>query len=144
VIDSLTGLNNASLSSIVGGKPVRSQSDWGIAQNQLESLLRKLCDGCKAHFILLAHVEREADMILGGVKLMVSTLGKALAPKIPPMFSDVILTKRQGTAFTWSTADPTADTKTRNLPLKENIEPNFGQIISKWRNRGNLMARVSV
>ena len=66
VIDSLTGLNNASLSSVVGGKPVRSQSDWGIAQNQLESLLRKLTDGCRCHFILLAHVEREVDQILGG------------------------------------------------------------------------------
>lgn len=142
VVDSLTGLNNASLSSVVGGKPVRSQSDWGIAQNQLESLLRKLCDGCKCHFVLLAHVEREVDQILGGVKLMVSTLGKALAPKIPPMFSDVILTKREGTKFSWSTADPTADTKTRNLPLREGLEPSFGPIIAKWRSRGNLLAKL--
>ncbi|HEY5955040.1 MAG TPA: AAA family ATPase [Polyangiaceae bacterium] len=142
VVDSLTGLNNASLSSVVGGKPVRSQSDWGIAQNQLESLLRKLCDGCKCHFVLLAHVEREVDQILGGVKLMVSTLGKALAPKIPPMFSDVILTKREGTKFSWSTAEPTADTKTRNLPLREGLEPSFGPIIAKWRSRGNLLAKV--
>lgn len=143
VIDSLTGLNTASLSSVVGGKPVRSQSDWGIAQNQLESLLRKLCDGCRCHFILLAHVEREVDQILGGVKLMVSTLGKALAPKIPPMFSDVILTKRQGTDFSWSTADPTADTKTRNLPLQEKILPSFAQIIAKWRSRGDILAKVT-
>lgn len=143
VIDSLTGLNNASLSSIVGGKPVRSQSDWGIAQNQLESLLRKLADGCRCHFILLAHVEREVDQILGGVKLMVSTLGKALAPKIPPMFSDVILTRREGTKFSWSTADPTADTKTRNLPLREGIDPSFGQIITKWRARGDILAKVA-
>ncbi len=143
VIDSLTGLNNASLSSIVGGKPVRSQSDWGIAQNQLESLLRKLVDGCRCHFILLAHVEREVDQILGGVKLMVSTLGKALAPKIPPMFSDVILTKREGTKFSWSTADPTADTKTRNLPFREGIDPSFAQIVTKWRARGDILAKAT-
>lgn len=143
VIDSLTGLNNASLASIVGGKPVRSQSDWGIAQNQLESLLRKLVDGCRCHFILLAHVEREVDAILGGVKIMVSTLGKALAPKIPPMFSDVILTKREGTKFSWSTADPQADTKTRNLPLREGIDPSFQQIIAKWRTRQDIIVQVS-
>lgn len=143
VIDSLTGLNNASLSSVVGGKPVRSQSDWGIAQNQLESLLRKLVDGCECHFVLLAHVEREVDQILGGVKLMVSTLGKALAPKIPPMFSDVILTKRQGTTFSWSTADSLADTKTRNLPLQENILPDFRQIIAKWKARGESIEQIA-
>jgi len=142
VIDSLTGLNNASLSSVVGGKPVRSQSDWGIAQNQLESLLRKLTDGCRCHFILLAHVEREVDQILGGVKIAVSTLGKALAPKIPVMFSDVILTKREGTRFTWNTADPSADTKTRNLPFAENISPDFSAIVSKWRARGDILAQV--
>lgn len=141
VIDSLTGLNNASLNSVVGGKPVRSMSDWGIAQNQLESLLRKLVDGCRCHTIVLAHVEREVDQILGGVKIMVSTLGKALAPKIPPMFSDVVLTKREGTRFSWSTADPQADTKTRNLALAENITPNFGPIIAKWKARGDLLAR---
>jgi hypothetical protein len=139
VIDSLTGINKAALDAVVGGKPVRSQSDWGIAQNQVENLLRKLCDGCKCHFVLLAHVEREVDQILGGVKLMVSTLGKALAPKIPPMFSDVILTKREGLKFSWSTADSTADTKTRNLPLAEGITPSFAPIITKWRARAGLV-----
>ncbi len=142
VMDSLTGMNNASMASVIGGKPVKSMSDWGIAQNQLESMLRKLVDGCRCHTIVLAHVEREVDQVLGGVKLMVSTLGKALAPKIPPMFSDVILTKREGTKFSWSTADPTADTKTRNLPLAESISPDFRQIITKWRARGDLLSQV--
>lgn len=139
ILDSLTGINTAALQLVVGGKPVRSQSDWGIAQNQVENLLRKLCDGCKCHFILLAHVEREVDQILGGVKLMVSTLGKALAPKIPPMFSDVVLTKREGTKFSWSTADAMADTKTRNLPLAEGIPPTFATIIAKWKARGGAL-----
>lgn len=135
VVDSLTGLNNAALNLVVGGKPVRSQSDWGIAQQQLESLLRKLCEGCQCHFVLLAHVERETDLVLGGVKLMASTLGKALAPKIPAMFSDVILTVRQGDKWTWDTSSAMADLKTRNLPIKGDIPPNFGQIVTKWQSR---------
>lgn len=135
VIDSLTGLNNAALSLVVGGKPVRSQSDWGIAQQQLESLLRKLCEGCSCHFVLLAHVERETDLVLGGVKLMASTLGKALAPKIPAMFSDVILTVRQGDKWTWDTSSAMADLKTRNLPIKADIPPSFQQIVTKWQSR---------
>ena len=135
VIDSLTGLNTAALNLVIGGKPVRSQSDWGIAQQQLEGLLRKLCDGCSCHFVLLAHVERESDLVLGGVKLMASTLGKALAPKIPAMFSDVILTVRQGDKWTWDTANVMADLKTRNLPIKSDNPPSFTPIVKKWQAR---------
>ena len=135
VIDSLTGLNTAALNLVIGGKPVRSQSDWGIAQQQLEGLLRKLCDGCNCHFVLLAHVERESDLVLGGVKLMASTLGKALAPKIPAMFSDVILTVRQGDKWTWDTANVMADLKTRNLPIKSDNPPSFAPIVKKWQAR---------
>lgn len=135
VIDSLTGLNNAALNLVIGGKPVRSQSDWGIAQQQLEGLLRKLCDGCQCHFVLLSHVERESDLVLGGVKLMASTLGKALAPKIPAMFSDVVLTVRQGDKWTWDTANVMADLKTRNLPIKSDNQPSFAPIVAKWKAR---------
>jgi len=143
-IDSLTGLNGAALNLVVGGKPVRSQSDWGIAQQQLESLLRKLTEGCPCHFVLLAHVERETDLVLGGVKLMASTLGKALAPKIPAMFSDVILTVRQGDKWTWDTSSALADLKTRNLPIKSDISPSFAPIISKWEARARSTVPVAI
>ncbi len=135
-MDSLTGINTCAMSLVVGGKPVKSQSDWGIAMDQVEKLLRQLTDGCRCHFVLTAHVERETDQVLGGVKLMVSTLGQKLAPKISPMFSDVILTVREGDKFSWSTANGQADLKTRNLPIKDHITPDFKQIISKWQSRG--------
>jgi len=135
VIDGLTGICAAALSLVVGGKPVRSQSDWGIAQQQVETLLRKLCDGCKCHFVLLSHLEREVDPVLGGIKLMASALGKALAPKLPAMFSDVILTAREGNKWHWDTANAQADLKTRNLPIAGNIEPDFRAIVRKWTAR---------
>jgi hypothetical protein len=139
VIDGLTGLGRAAMALVVGGKPVKSQSDWGIAQDQVEKLLRMLCDNCDCHFVLIAHTERETDAVLGGVKLMVSTLGAKLAPKIPSMFSDVILTVRSGTKFVWDTGNTQADLKTRNLPIKSDIEPGFGQIIKKWVQRGGKL-----
>jgi len=136
VIDSMTGISRAAMSLVIGGKPVKSQSDWGIAQDQLEKLLRMLCDSCPCHLVILAHVERETDMVLGGVKLMVSTLGKALAPKIPAMFSDVILTVRIGDKWSWDTASTQADVKTRNLSIKADNPPSFAPIIAKWKARG--------
>ena len=136
VVDGLTGLANAAMAMIIGGKPVRNQADWGIAQGYVESILRLLCDSCSCHFILLAHVERETDPVLGGVKIMASALGKALAPKLPSMFSDVILADRKGTAWAWDTANLQADLKTRNLPISQNNPADFRPIIQKWKSRG--------
>lgn len=135
IIDGMTGIGLAALATVIGGKPVRSMSDWGIAQNLVENLIRMLCDNCLCHFILLAHVERETDNVLGGVKLMTSTLGKALAPKIPSMFSDVVLTERSGEKWTWNTASAMADTKIRYLPIASGIDPNFRVIVDKWTAR---------
>lgn len=135
-MDSLSGLNPIALSLVVGGKPVKSQSDWGIAMDQIEKVIRELTDSCKCHFVLTSHVEREVDQVLGGVKLTVATLGVKLAPKIPPMFSDVILTSREADKFFWSTANSQADLKTRNLPIKDHLDPSFKPIIDKWLSRG--------
>ena len=136
VIDGMTGLCRAAMSLVVGGKPMRSQADWGLAQIQVETILRMITDNCKCHSVVLAHVERETDAVLGGVKIMMMTLGKALSPKIAPMFSDVILTVREGTKFTWDTGSSLADVKTRNLPIAQGINADFGQIIAKWKSRG--------
>lgn len=138
IIDGATGLSECALALVVGGKAVKNQSDWGIAQDQVQKVIRMLCDNCPCHFILLAHVERETDAVLGGVKLMISTLGKALAPKLPAMFSDVILSERQGDKWTWNTASALADVKTRNLPLKSDLPPTFEQILTKWVSRNSV------
>ena len=135
VIDALTGLNTAVMSSVVGGKPIKTLVDWGISMDGVEKILRSLTEGCTCHFVLLSHVEREVDQLLGGTKLTVGTLGVKLASKIPPMFSDVILSVREGDKFYWDTINPSADLKTRNLPLGNKIKPDFKQIIDKWHSR---------
>lgn len=137
VVDGATGISDCAMSLVIGGKAVRNQSDWGIAQDQVLKITRMLCDNCRCHFILLAHVERETDAVLGGVKLMVSTLGKAIAPKFPAMFSDAILTVRNGEKWYWDTASPMADVKTRNLPIKSDNPPDFHTIVSKWQKRND-------
>jgi hypothetical protein len=146
-LDSLTGLGRAAMSLVVGGKPVKNISDWGIAQDQVEKILRMLTDNCRCWFVLLAHVERETDQVLGGIKLMVATLGAKLAPKLAPMFSDVILCVREGAKFSWNTGSASADVKTRNLSIAEGLPPSFGPIVTKWLSRGgkaiSLTARIT-
>jgi hypothetical protein len=138
-MDGVAGLGRAALSLVVGGKPVKNQSDWGIAMDQMEKIIRMLTDNCRCTFVLIGHVEREIDAVLGGVKISLSTLGNKLSPKITPMFSDVILTVREGGKFSWSTGSALADTKTRNLPIAEGISPDFGLIINKWKSRGGAI-----
>jgi len=140
VIDGLTGLGEAAKRAVIGGKADMDQKDWGLAQNLVELTLRRLTSDCRCHLILIAHVERETDVILGGVKIMPSTLGKALPPKLAPMFSDVILTVRQGTTWTWDTASSQADVKTRNLPIASTNKPDFKAIFEKWQSRGGKLS----
>lgn len=139
LLDGMAGLGRAAMSLVVGGKPVKNQSDWGIAQDQVEKILRMLCDNCRSHFVLLSHVERETDAVLGGVKISVSTLGNKLGPKINPMFSDVILSVREGTKYTWDTGSALADVKTRNLAVAQGLQASFKPIIDKWKSRGGVI-----
>jgi hypothetical protein len=140
VVDGLTGICDCAMALVIGGKPVRSQADWQVAQDQAIKITRQLCDGINAHFILIAHIERETDQVLGGIKIMASALGKAMAPKLPALFSDVILAERKGSEWSWDTASMQADLKTRNLPIKSGLPPTFKTIVDKWMSRNNQEA----
>lgn len=141
VIDGTTGIGEAAMEMMTGDRPVRDKPDYGIAQNNVMSLIRKLTTGCVCHFVLIAHVERIIDEIMGGVKLMPSTPGKAIQGLISQPFSDVILTKREGASWFWDTADSAADLKTRNLSYKSKIPPDFGLIMEKWKRRRDAALR---
>lgn len=139
VVDGLTGLGNAAMQAVIGGKTDRDQKDWGLAQNMLENFLRRLTSDTRCHTVVIAHIDRETDPVLGGTKIMVSTLGAKLAPKIPAMFSDVILAARNGAKWMWDTANPLADLKTRNLPISGDNAPTFRAILEKWQSRGGVI-----
>ncbi len=138
VIDGLTGLSSSALKAVVGGKFDKDQKDWGLAQSIIEGILEKLTNACRCHFVLISHIDREVDAVLGGTKIMPSAPGVKLAPKLPPMFSDVILAERKGSTWTWNTASSQADVKTRNLPIAESNPPDFKAIIAKWKSRGGV------
>ena len=135
VVDSLTGLSIMAMNLVAGSKPVKSMADWGVAIDNLERLITKLCVDTKCHFVLLAHLEREVDEVTGGTSLMASTLGRKLAPKLPRFFSDVVHAKRNVDKFVWSTASTNVDLKARNLPISDNLPPSFVPVIEAWRKR---------
>lgn len=138
-VDSMSGLNIMAMDLVVGSKPVKSMSDWGIAMDNLERLINNLAANMQCTFVLITHIERETDEVLGGIKLMTSTLGRKLAPRLPRFFDDVVLCEKKGAAFTWSTANSTADLKNRNLPLADKIKPSFVPLIESWKKVGGII-----
>jgi hypothetical protein len=143
VVDSLSSLGNIMWDMVVGTKPLRDKPDYQLVQTNLWNLIRKLTEGCLTNFVLIAHVERMVDDVLGGVKLMPITPGQAMKSTLPQPFSDVILTKRVGKEFFWDTADAQADLKTRNLKIESKLPPDFRPIVDKWRKRKAIAEGVA-
>jgi hypothetical protein len=132
-IDGLTGIGAMSRNLTVGLKPNPAPGEWGVMQGNILTLMQKLTADCKCFFILIAHVEREMNEITGSANLTVSTLGAKLAPKLPPLFTNVVYAKKVGEAFYWSTADQGVDTKNGDLPLGSTLVPSFKPIVEAYR-----------
>jgi hypothetical protein len=121
---------------VVGSKPTASLPDYGVAQTNLMNFLRLCTQGVDCPFVMIAHVDRETDGITQASKIMIKSIGRALATEIPTLFSDVIYSVREGDKFYWDTAAFGVDTKTRSLGVRSKINPNFAQIFDIWQKRG--------
>ncbi len=142
-LDGLSGLNVMAMDMTIGGKPAAHQGEWGVAMNAEEKLVSKLTSDLVAFFFLSAHVERELNEAAGYTQLMASALGRKLAPKLPRTFSDVVLARREGDKFFWSTTAMNVDLKTRTLPLSDTLQPSFVQIVDRWRQRAKLTSTAN-
>lgn len=140
-IDSLSGINTMAMNLVAGSKPMKSPADYGVAMDNLENLLEKFTNDLKCHVVITAHIERETDEMTGGSSLMVGTLGRKLAPKIPKLFSDVVHAKRIGKDFSWSTITPNAVLKVRNLPLDDKLPPSFGPVLDVWKAKNEIASK---
>lgn len=135
VIDGLSGVNIMSRNLTVGLKPNPSPGEWGVMQANIFNLLQKLASDCKCFFVCIAHVERETNELTGLSAVTVSTLGAKLAPKLPPLFTNVVYAKRLQDRFFWSTAETNVDTKNGDLPMGDMLEPSFSLIVEPYRER---------
>lgn len=135
IIDSLSGLSLMAMDMVAGDKVSAHPGEWGVAMNLIEKIILTLTSGLKCTFVLTAHLERETDEITGASRIMASTLGKKLAPRIPRFFSEVVMTIRTGEQFFWSNSEVGADLKRRALPPGSKLEPSFQLILNAYRAR---------
>lgn len=136
VVDSLSGLNIMAMDLVRGSKPTASPGQWGVAMDNLERLVQKLCVNTRCHFVLTGHLEREPDEVTGSVQLMASTLGRKLAPKVPRFFSNVIMCSHGDKGFQWATQAYNVDLKARHLPYSQALPPSFVPLIEGWKKLG--------
>jgi hypothetical protein len=138
-IDSLSGLSQISWALTVGHKPTAHQGEWSIAMNFIHDLIMKVSTDRSCFLTVTAHVEKEMNELSGVNQIMVSTLGKKLAPKIPRFFSEVVYATRtiKGTTpdFSWSTVSDNVDLKNRSLLLSNHLPPDFGPIVKRYHER---------
>lgn len=136
--DSLSETANACFRMVLGAKATASQPEYGVAQQNLLSWVRWMTQFLQCTFVLTAHVQRQTNEVTGMTSIMTKAIGKALGDEMSPLFSDVILTVREGMNFYWDTAAPGVDLKTRYLPIQSKIRPDFSRIMDKWLQRSKL------
>lgn len=135
ILDSFTELSNAAAKMQIGARSTMAPPDYGVAQNHLMNFVRLVTHGTPCIFIMTAHPARDKDAVTERIVTSIKTVGTAIQPEIPPLFSDMLFAVREGNKFTWDTAAYGVVTKTRYLGYRANIEPNFGQILDLWKQR---------
>lgn len=132
-LDSMSGLNEIVSSHVTGHRITMTQPEFGIVQNHIYQLCNTLC-GLNCYFMVTGHIELESDEAKGITKLMLSTVGRKLAPKLPRIFSEVVLAKVDNGKYIWSTDDSKVITKNRALP--RGIMPaDFGILVDIYERR---------
>lgn len=139
IMDGMSGMSQIAMDLVAGSKPVKSQANWGVAMDNLSRIVVKLCTGLQCHMVLIGHLEREQNEVTGGVQLMISTLGRKLAPTMGRHFSDIIHCQRLGDKFAWSTDTMNVALKVRNVPINGNLPPSFVPLVARWVERGGII-----
>lgn len=139
VIDGLSGINNMVSRLVAGNKPCMSWPEFEASQFTVEQFVNTLAQSLKCWFILTSHVEREPDPVTGIQKIMPSTIGKVLAPRLTKFFSEAILCRRVidggKSVYQWDNMTTEATVKNRNLPQAPNHKPDFAIIKANWEKK---------
>lgn len=134
VVDSLTGLNRLCYEQTVGYKPNPHQGEWGMMMSLEEAIVFKLCSDIRCYFVLIAHKDVGEDE-LGAREIGPAALGRKLGPKLPALFSEVVVARKDGDRFVWDTTAGGAVAKHRALPLRKDLPPSFEPIVAAHRQR---------
>lgn len=142
VLDSSTELANMAMAMYVGRRPVYDKPDYQVAQRMVYNYIHLLTNSFKCHVIVLGHPDKVFNEAVGVTSMTLQTVGQKLSPQLPRKFDDVIIAKRNGDKFEWSTAEFNSEGKGRNLPTKTGLKPDFGQVVEAWKRGGGKIEKT--
>lgn len=140
VMDGLSNLSYMALRLVVDSKPQISEAQWGMAMGCVENLLMMLTNGLVCHLVMISHIEPELNPATNLYQNMMATLGKKLAPKLPKLFSDVILARRIGAAFDWTNIEDNTSVGPGLLPPTASMLPSFVPLFDAWKAAGGVLS----
>lgn len=137
-IDSLTAWDALMQAALIGSPTAKSQAQYGVMG---QTLLRDVQTfvGLQCAFILTAHTKVTDQERPGFHTLIPVATGQKAPAKLAPLFDDVILAKTYVPDVTsenqnpepiyyWATAHPQASLKSRILPMRPKLAPDFKQV----------------
>ena len=108
--------------------------------SNLENLIQKLCTDTHCTFVLMAHAERETDEVQGGSEdygINAWSQSWLLASRDSSAMS--CMPKRKALSLPGPRLSRMRIFKNRNLPLADNLPPDFAQIITSWEKHGGTI-----
>jgi len=130
VVDSLTNVGRGAFLWAKGMNPMsKDPRQWyKTAQDLVEDLIANLTgDNFKTNVIVISHVD-VGETSTGSIKQFVSSIGKALGPKLPRFFNTLLLSETSGTGKTVKRRIKTAPTALLDLknPAPMRIDAEYG------------------
>lgn len=126
-LDSLTGLSTTAMQLVVGGKPIRSLPEYGAAMEFIEGFMRLFWGNTHCSAILLSHIDREVNPLIGFTTITAHTIGQKLAPKLAKMPDEIILAEHANGKYTWTVEETGYVLKHRRLKPGK-LAPDFTQL----------------
>jgi AAA domain-containing protein len=139
VLDAVTELGYMAMNMYVGRRPVYDKPDYQVAQRMVYNYLHLLTNSLRCHVIVLGHLDKQFNEASGVTTQTVQSVGQKLSPQLPRKFDDVIVAKRVGDKYTWSTAELNSEGKGRNLPTKAGMPQDFGLVVEGWKRAGGVI-----
>lgn len=136
VLDAATELGYMAMNMYVGRRPVYDKPDYQVAQRMVYNYLHLVTNSLRCHVVILGHPDKQYNEAAGVTTTTLQSVGQKLSPQLPRKFDDVIIAKRVGDKYSWSTAELNSEGKGRNLPVKAGMTPDFGQVVAGWKRAG--------